>query len=300
MRASALVNLFTTLVALIFVSSIIASLVGAVELNWGLSYPAPWVQVKGGNTYAWQGFGQIIIPTAATPRYFILDQVAGHPGIAVCQSGGCELQTNYGSGQVSSQGWKVTAQPRAVGAYDFDLYNRRLKPATCPSASSIPSSDIVRAGVHCYTPSGSSINITAGANVVVPGTVSSIVLVNGNLKIDKPIRVISGGFVAFIASGDITIDPSIGTNPPDNLPDVDGIYIATKKFSVETSGDPMSERQFVGRGTFIGYQGVSLRRDLGRFNSTYPAELFIYETDFNRNADPLLLRSQILWQQVAP
>ena len=88
-----------------------------------------------------------------------------------------------------------------------------------------------------------------------------------------------------------------------------GIFIADgiMKINNATSGIGL-ERQFVGEGVFVGWNGVSLNRDLDSVdtdtdnlaNNTNPAEQFVYRPDFIINAPNSFKRSGIQWQEVAP
>lgn len=284
-------------------------------VNWGLgTLIRAWYQVIGGNTYAGQTIGPIAIPTP-TPKalpYFTLDEQTGgggapgtNPGIVACGvTSGCR---NFGGGLVSTMGWRVEKSPFAGPTYDYSYYQNKFKNScTFTSVSSIQASEIRSSGVHCYTvtnPSGAgldgTVNIASGAK--------SIVLVNGSLNVDNEVRVSSGGFILFAVSGDITFAANLGGNPPANLnnPTVQGMYLASGSLNVPSKGVP-PDKQFVGKGVFVGYGGVQLLRNLGDDdNANHPAEVFVYDpalvrAAFPAIAGPSVLRTNILWQQVPP
>ena len=205
-------------------------------------------------------------------------------------------------------GWRVENTPFGGTTYDYNYYQNKFK-NSCQftSVASIKASDIRGAGVHCYTvsPAGGTADLDGNVNIAA-GT-QSIVLVNGNLLVDKSVSVNNGGFITFISSGDITFDKNLGANPTVNPSStVQGIYLASGRLIVESTGGNPVDKQFVGKGVFAGYGGVLLLRNLGNTdNPNYPAEVFIYDPALVRAAfrdtiGPSMLRTSILWQQVPP
>jgi len=113
------------------------------------------------------------------------------------------------------------------------------------------------------------------------------------------IEVAEGGFLAFIVSGNITIDEAVGhdmdsigydtaTFLPTNVnTNIEGVFIADGTFDIESNGDADTrDRKFIGAGTFVGWGGVNLRRDfddgiLGNaLHNVQATETFIHRPDF--------------------
>lgn len=167
----------------------------------------------------------------------------------------------------------------------------------------------INTGRQAYYANG---NATVQSAWSVANTESIVVFIHGSLTIKNTITVAPGGFVAFIVSGDITVDPSVGTTDyASTTPQVEGVYIADGIFTVDslTSGTTkVHDKKFVGAGTFVGWNGVSLERDyqdtaspdLGITNNTAPSEVFVARPDFQSAVPTKMLRPLYTWEEVAP
>jgi len=139
-----------------------------------------------------------------------------------------------------------------------------------------------------------------------------VIFVEGDLYLadedglsDQIIQVEQGGFLAFVVSGNMYIDESIGNSNLNNLtPNVEGVYIVNGVIEVQSRGvDRGGDDRFIGAGTFVGWSGVNLNRDfddgMGRDleNLDKPTEQFIYRPDFMINLPDVLKSSPTLWQQ---
>lgn len=77
-------------------------------------------------------------------------------------------------------------------------------------------------------------------------------------------------------------------------------------FTVSGSSDGgVSDRKFIGAGTFVGWGGVALNRDYGggsnpELNNTSPTEVFIFRPDFIVNAPREVKSAQMTWREVEP
>lgn len=153
-----------------------------------------------------------------------------------------------------------------------------------------------------------------------------IIFVAGSLLVQGPIsghndttqreliNVAEGGFLAFIANGDITFDSAIGYDDNDGdyqndslasirTPNVEGVFIASDTLTVASTR--VGDYKFIGAGTFVGWNDVKLPREYDssdperrQLNNTSPTELFIYRPDFVINAPEFMMRSQLTWQEV--
>jgi hypothetical protein len=148
----------------------------------------------------------------------------------------------------------------------------------------------------------------------VPAGEKRVIFVNGNLTFSQTpetiITVQPGGFLAFIVSGDIIFDPTVGHTSTSDLvasnslqPNIEGVFIANGRIILQSAGS--DDKKFVGAGSFVGWSGVDLKRtfekgQLGRIrNNTTPVETFIYRPDFLLNTPELLKSTEMVWREVS-
>ena len=243
---------------------------------------------------------------------------------ATCTAGGCcpylSLGTAKTAGVVSTGGnftgnvetknlfsnpnnWKVkdaTENLTGFGGnltkYDYGFFYKKLgSPTTNNFSGSLPGASGTYYSSAAVTTSGSW---TVGANQKI------MILVNGNLTIGKEIAVPTTSFLAFIVSGNISIDKNLGVNPNANLNSakvVEGVYLADGFIKTVPDGETaLPNKKFVASGIFVAYGGFSFGRDLGSYNSSYAAEYFEYRPDFLVNFPPAFGFNRLTWQEVAP
>ena len=100
-----------------------------------------------------------------------------------------------------------------------------------------------------------------------------------------------------VAKGNIIVDPTVGGGVGPNL---EGIYVADSAFKTGgvTVGDDIP---LYIRGSVVGYEGVTLQRDLGDVqNGVSPAELLEYAPDQIMLFPSKLGFRKINWKEVAP
>jgi hypothetical protein len=132
-------------------------------------------------------------------------------------------------------------------------------------------------------------NLEIGGNTwttMVAGN-KQVIFVNGNLLISGNVTVPAGAFLAFIVSGNITINPGVNN--------IQGIYVADG--TISTASDTIA---LTGAGSFIGWTDVDLNRDLGAGNAANPAELFYWRPDLLINAPDEFRSANYHWQEVEP
>lgn len=139
-----------------------------------------------------------------------------------------------------------------------------------------------------------------------------VIFVEGNLFIKNEITVDPGGFLAFIASGNIEIDSAVAdVDETSANPLVSGVFVADGKVRIASKGPVNSkpaDGKFIGAGTFVGWSGIELLRDYrsaadasaGIQSYDYPTELFLDRPDFALNMPDQLRRPAIDWREVAP
>ncbi|MFC1653969.1 hypothetical protein ACFL1M_03945 [Patescibacteria group bacterium] len=261
-----------------------------------------WFQTIGGDVGVNGGYVYNDIPATCSglclPYLSLLDLSAttDSSGVVTTSSaGGHYVDINFGEGSsyVALSEYRTTNR-REGYEYFYRLFELGLA----------PTDDFVDAANVGYPSSGpsngrayysdESIVINSDWDLL-PGD-SIVVFVDGDIRVQSQIITDVGEFVAFIASGDIIFDPSVGTTEAGLSGLVQGVFVANGQIIVEAAAT-----KFVGEGTFVGWGGVDLSRDYGdATNNLYPAELFIYRPDFVTNAPARMKRPVIRWQEVAP
>lgn len=145
-------------------------------------------------------------------------------------------------------------------------------------------------------------NVATSGDWQIGSTEKLVILIDGDLSINRPIRVAEGGFLALIVSGNIRINSGLGAGPASETPQVEGLLVANG--TIETG---VGKTKLVVRGTLVvdadldGEGGFNFGRDLDAANRTYAAEFFEFEPDFLVNFPSYFGTKRILiWQEVAP
>lgn len=261
-------------------------------LTWELGYSiGPWLQTGGGDVVA-GGLLNTNLPDVGTD--FALD-ADGFPGVLIYGTG-FDFTSGAGSGanQASSQNW-LTQHPPSTCINYYDVYASKLSSTASPYTSG--GAKPAASGIYSQ-----SSNLTTTANWSVPVGQKITVLVNGNLSIRNDITVTAGGFLAFIVSGNITVDPAVGVSPALAIPPpvLEGLYMTncTGVFATGASSSAGNER-LVARGTFVAGSFL-FQRDLGATNPTKSAELFTYSPDLFMAMPEEFKDVPVVWEEVAP
>jgi hypothetical protein len=280
---------------------ITAHIDGGQTVTWELGYSlgTAWMQTNGGDVYA-QTTLRSYIPPAAVPRYFSLDGAGGSPGIVQYgTSYDFDSAAGFGEQYVSSMGYLANDTNLQTDYYAV-MYKRFGSPAT-PDYAGGTTLNTQLAGRATPYYAGGDLTID-GADWSVGTGQSIVVLVNGDLRINKQIRITGSGFVAFIVKGNIIVNPTVGGVWNSSIPVLEGIYITSPSgiFSTGNSTTAGAER-FVGRGTFIA-GGFALQRSLDSVSADThtSAELFIYNPQLLLTMPDAMRDMPITWQEVAP
>lgn len=245
----------------------------------------PWWQVVGASIYSGAtGGGNTVrseLPSSSTP--LIAPGAGGAIGALLRASG----TVDTGAGSVSDLGYSTLARYRGkIMNYEYFVAHMGVLSST-PQLTNLDSEPTP--GAEFYYKSGDSVVEGSGVWDVTPGE-SYVIFVNGDLRIAKNMTVDDGGFLAFIVSGDITIDPSV-TN-------IEGLYLMNGNFVTESSGS--GDIQLDVAGSVVAWGGVSLGRDLDTTNLTEPAEQFSYRPDLLVNMPEAMKVFALRWQEVVP
>jgi hypothetical protein len=279
-----------------------------------------WFQVQGGNTYADRTDSPAIrsiisasdctepacIPNLITMMQELLN--VDTDGVIISGGGSVETAGHYTPRDLVAQNTRLT---RFKEGYDF--FYRRSDLGSSPTDTFATQHD------GALKPPLDGFHYSSQDLVIQdPWTVSAgeshVVFVDGNLTIENPsdfatlIEVEEGGFLAFIARGNITFAANVGhTNIATVTPNVEGVFIADNQIIVRTNDDPaVGDRRFVGAGSFVGWTGVDLQRDFAdfgaggsgaTFNLTIPTETFIYRPDLVLSTPDFMLSPRSIWQE---
>ena len=250
------------------------------ERYWG-----GWWQVQGAGVHGETGF-RSSIPTALPSEQSLIlpDPTTGNRrGIA---SYGVASDTMLGvntNAKVSASLWQALSNYDGV-IYDHAYFNQQFKKyaTTVWDGISPISYDDNGSGYQIFKVTG---NVT-DFNYNPTGTQKVIFLVSGDVTINSNIVVPDGAFLAVLSSGSISFGTSVTS--------VDGWYLADSIYvrCVDANADTDCDRtdvQFVGNGSFVGWERIVLSRDRGGdTNILGPSEKFNYRMDLYNNApDPM-------------
>jgi hypothetical protein len=242
-----------------------------------------WFQTEEGDVHANGGI-QDNIPSAYTDPYLSLGLTGETPGV-VSLAGSLDL----GGGFVSEKGWQANDISEDLSSgfganrtiYNYSFFEKKL--SVGPGTPNFDPANPGGGGVYWNHSSVTFLNPW-----VVNRGETFVILVDGSLEINATIEVRDGGFLAFIVSGDISIDHLVGK--------LEGIYIADRQ--IQTGSGP---QKLTGDGMFVAYGGFDLKRDLGTANKNSPAEFFGYRPEFLVNFPQALGLSHVLvWKEIAP
>ena len=117
-------------------------------------------------------------------------------------------------------------------------------------------------------------------------------MVDGDLRINQNITVANGGFLAFIVSGDVDVDPSVT--------DIQGVFIIDGAFTTESQyTGVVVDVPLAVEGTVVAWANISLNRDLGDAgNAAEAAETFTYRPDFIINMPGSMRAFVLRWREM--
>jgi hypothetical protein len=273
---------------------------GANEtIQWNLGYTAgsAWWQAQGGDIYGATNL-KSYVPSGTAPRRLVTNGLGGSGGVV-------NYGTSYdfaasaqslGEGYVSGTGW-LANEAYAGTDYYAVMYHRFGSPDPEFNGETTMTAKPAT-GIHYVN---GNLSVTTQDWSIIPGE-SIVVLVNGNLTINRKINLTGTGFVSFIVNGNITVDPTVGGLYSSSLPALEGVYITSPAgvFSTGTSTNVGTER-LVGKGIFV-VGDTLMQRDLDSVtrNMTTSSELFIYNPQLLLTMPEEMKDLPVSWQEVAP
>jgi hypothetical protein len=282
-----------------------------------------WYQTIGGEGIALAASGNSIIDrissfctTPTCQPYFSIPWVSGNlQTVGSLTAGtGTNVDLSDTAGNQETNAGPATASRLAKTTpiackENYEYFYRLFSMGTAPS-DDFPDADPQKPiappsnGKNAYFHSGS---LTIDSAWILSGSESIVVFVNGNLLIKNNITMPSGSFIAFVVSGNIHVDETVGASDVTSTTgQVQGAYIANGTFVVNSVGTGgTTEKKFVGEGTFAACGGIILPRDFRNSdnplnNNTYPTSLFVFRPDLLENTPDKMKSPHYSWKEVAP
>ena len=202
----------------------------------------------------------------------------------------------------------VTADPITFEYFKNTLYSLGASPA-----DTVANASPMAKPASSQTPYFNTGDVTISSNWSVGAGETVVVFIDGNLSItgNPRVQVADGGFLAFIVSGNIFVDESVGNiDPLDETTNLEGLYFADGTLEIDSVGDAANQGdlKFVGAGSFVAKGGVTLERnfkndadpDAALDNELGPVELFVARPDLLANMPDLMKKPVYSWAEVAP
>lgn len=286
--------------------------------NYSMTF-GPWWQTWGGLIYGHTGI------RSNTPDGQFLSRALSE----LAESSGIAMTNGAFSGLVTGGWWNEfpAPQPRAEGSnnrdfvtkenYEFfvDRLENGLPAANLDSSISSPPAAGATEGDARILYRDGDLLLAPDATWNVGSGDKRIIFVNGNLTVrqmtenQKITTVEQGGYLAFIVKENITFEANVGYNNPGdgqpilgNEPLVTGVFIANGQLTILSQGS--EDRKFVGGGTFVGWNGISMPRTfenagIGKAShETTPTDTFIFRPDFLVNTPQVMRYSDMIWQEI--
>jgi hypothetical protein len=258
-----------------------------------------WWQAAGGDVYA-SGSNTNTVPETAVTRFTTPNSV-GTASSGVLIAGNNNSGVNY-SGPPGRQ-WKANNSFYTTASRQGYSYFTTLLEVGTMTDSVLTDAIASLTSPYIALTDGNQVHYQDGdleiTSMIINAGELHTIFVNGTVTVSGNISVANGGFLAIIATGNITFGP-LAT-------DVDGIYITDSSLIVENADPSLSnlDRQFNGSGIFVGWGGVSLNRTLNTaatdlYNNSNPAVRFTYRPDFLINAPDSFKYATVSWREVVP
>lgn len=249
-------------------------------------------------------------------------------------SAGIVITNNAAADAIDPESWSTqhsAANPFVEGAniaasqenydYFFGLVDQaKLTTISSADQTTLPATGTIYDSsdnlVVFYRNGNLNLNLAGSGGITIPAGQKRIVFVEGNLTIRdtanlanqiREISVGEGGFLGFFVRGDIIIEPTVGnTNVNMTAPVIQGVFYADKTITVQSTDATTPDKKFIGEGSFIGREGVTLTRSFettvdpldAENNSRSPGEQFIFSPSLVVNTPNLLRRADLKWQEI--
>ena len=257
-------------------------------------HPRPWFQSVAGSLFGAGGITSVISSSlpAADQRLILDDAAIGDTGLAFTNTGSIGLGTSTDA-KVSDSELNASGTGYSEGDADYGYFKQKMATfdMTAWDGSGKPLYDGGVNNYQIYTHTGdTTINWSPAVGERVIYLINGSVTVSGNITIPTS----SPTFMMVAANGSITFNTAVTR--------VDGWWVGRSLSfpCVDTSPADGScdntDVQFVGQGSFIGYDSISFKRDQDLVNMAQPAEQFVYRPDLMVNAPEPLYVSKYIWR----
>jgi hypothetical protein len=258
-----------------------------------------WWQVTGGSVFGGTGITSDIPSTIpAAEQRLIRQDINSADGLAQIGTGTINLGTNPGA-SISVSGWNAASSYSGDNAdYDYFMAKTGSYPRTNLNTS-VPAWN--GTSKPAYTPTNGFQTYTYTGNPTINWSLAAgekvIYMVKGNVTVSGDVSVPTGSpsFLAVIASGSITFET--------NVTNVDGWWVGNSLNwpCVDTTPSDgacdKTDVQFVGNGSFVGWNSITLSRDQGGGNNNQPSEKFTFRPDLLINAPESMKQAKYIWRR---
>ena len=270
-----------------------------------------WWQGQGGDIY-----GNGVQSSVASSQFLSmkLPSGSGYSGMVVSGEG---IDGGEGGISESSSDWQKTGEQiisfRKETKYDYDYFYEKFgSPTTDNFDGSKPAGGTINNPAIYYDDPNLISSTSVTGNWRVAAGESLIVFANRDLSIETDIEVTDGGFLAFIVNGDLSIAPSVGTNPGGAQPNrvsLEGVFIVDGTINTGQSTIPgqarlVTEGIFIADADFDSLIGsgdeFNFQRNLGSDNGTLAAEKFVYRPDLLMTMPEEMLKEGLSWEEIVP
>jgi len=285
---------------------------GVTNVRWEVGYSriSGWFETMNGDVYSYDDMVSELPLTSPLQKKFILNGAGGQHGVAIYGGNDYDFSwdtNNEGNGPtdnyLSDNRYLANDRYQPFYQYYYERYQRMIRSPVAPEdvsyfsslADLVPDNNMTTIKIY-------NGDLSIGIQQLISGSnKKAVVFVNGNLYINNTIQVDAGNFLAFIVSGNINVDPSVGGAPTDitttTRGHIEGIYLVNGTFDTNTNNG--NDLQLIGRGAFVAGT-FSLERDLGLDNTSYPGEAFIHNPELLILMPEDMLRVPVKIQGVAP
>ncbi len=213
---------------------------------------SPWITTSDGSIFIG---GEISLPPAQTGEPVAKAEVATSTSSAAISSATGWVTTDYGH---------VIGDSTDLSSLIPEYLNIKAKASSLPGGD-LPTIDGIYLVPNDYSISASTLGGFESANV------SAVVIVEGDLTINKGFTVGDANHTVFLVEGDLLVDQ--------NVEQMAGFYITQGYFNSDTSGK--SKRPLTVYGSVIALTNYVIGRDLGSSgtenNTNTPAESFVWQ-----------------------
>lgn len=251
-----------------------------------------WWQAEGAGVYVGGLGGGVTVRSEMPSASYRLILAGGAGSVGALLRG--DGSTDLGSGSVSDDLWTATSKYKGK-KMDYAYFAAQM--GVLPTQANDWGADTMNKpgttkDFHYIDPQSGT--ATVSSPWVVASGEKYVVFVNGDLRVSANTTVDDGGFLSFVVSGDIVVDPAVTS--------MQGMYIATGNFeteSVDATGS-IADVQLSVEGNVISWGTFSLGRSLVGGNINTPAEKFTYRPDLLTNMPDKMKTFAMNWQEVAP